>query len=195
MIPEYHDTVYCYQDSGVLINNYDLRDPEKLKQLERVLTGVRLIDLYKKPIEGKFDLEHLKAIHYHIFQDIYPWAGRLRTVNIAKGLFFCQALYLEQEGKRIFTELKKENYFKDCPFEVLPQKASWLLSEINALHPFRDGNGRTQREFLRELFLKLNVELDWTQVSPKLMLDASIASFRGDLTLMQDLMARALIKA
>ncbi len=193
MIPEYHDPVYCYKNSGVLINNYDLRDPEKLKQLERVLTGIRLIDLYKNPIAGKFDFDHLKKIHHHIFQDIYPWAGRVRTVNIAKGLYFCQAVYIEQEGMRIFAELKKEHYLKNCPLDTLYRRAAYYLSEINALHPFRDGNGRAQREFMRQLLLNRGIELDLTRIDPKFMLQASIASFNADISLMEEVMQKCII--
>lgn len=192
MTLDYHDGVYCYPDTDVLINHYDLKDPEKLKQLERVLTAVRLIDLYKKPLAGRFDFAHLKAIHHYIFQDIYPWAGRVRTVNIAKGLYFCQATYIEQEGRRIFESLKKEHYLHQTPYEKLHKRTAWYLSEINALHPFRDGNGRAQREFMRELLLPMGITLDLTAADPKLMLEASIASFQGDLSLMEELMQKCL---
>lgn len=70
------DTKYCYPDSDVLVNKLDIRDPNKLQIFERKLTMLRLLELIDKPIEGKFDLKHLQAIHAYIFQDVYDWAGK-----------------------------------------------------------------------------------------------------------------------
>ena len=176
-----HDDRYCYPRSDVLINHFNVRDAERLRQLERVLSGARLVDLYRKPLKGRFDFAHLKAIHAHLFQDIYPFAGEVRTVDIAKGLFFCHYAYIEDEAKRIFRELKEEGYLADTPLHELALRCAYYLGEINALHPFRDGNGRAQRECMRELLLvKRGLNLDFTKVPPEAMFEASVASFKGD---------------
>lgn len=177
---EEYDTVYCYHNSNVLINNFDIKDSAQLKQLERVLSAARLLELYKKPIVGNFDLVHLKKIHYHIFQDLYPWAGQLRTINISKGSLFCQACYIEKESNKLFTKLAQDNYLKNLNFEKLINKSAFYFAEINAIHPFRDGNGRTQREFLRQLLLNVGFSVNYTKFTPQMMIDVSIASFNGD---------------
>jgi cell filamentation protein len=144
-------------------------------------TGARIIDLFKKPIQGKFDLSHLKAIHKYIFQYIYPCAGELRLVNISKEILFCDAQFIEKTISKVFDKLAQENYLRDCSEKNIAEKAAYYLGEINAVHPFREGNGRAQREFARELCLKCGYMLDLTRTTRKEMLTASIASFdKGD---------------
>lgn len=181
------DLIYCYPDSNVLINLLDLRDGEALKKAERIFTSARLMELMRHPVQGSFDLEHLKRIHHHIFQDLYTWAGELRRVEIAKGLYFCRAQYIEPQAANLFKQLKRDQYLKDCSHEELVKKAAWYFSEINAIHPFRDGNGRAQREFIRELLLNLRVSLSWQPIRPEQMIEASIASFHGDYGPMEQL--------
>lgn len=175
------DPVYCYDGTDILINLYGLRDDQELKKLERVLTAVRLSDLLRHPLPGAFDLDHLKRIHYYLFQDLYSWAGKLRKVDISKGLMFCHAPYIEKELVKLFAALKQENFLLHVKYEDLACKAAYYMSEINAIHPFRDGNGRTQREFIRELLLHRKVHVDYSKVPTRSMVDASIASFNGDL--------------
>ena len=138
------DTVYCYPGTEVLINNFGEHDPKVLSQLERMCTAARIVDLLKKPVSGNFDLTHLKKIHHYIFQDIYTWAGQFRMVNISKELLFCDANFIEKELNKLFLKLKSENYLKDCTEDNIASKAAYYLGEINAIHPFREGNGRTQ---------------------------------------------------
>lgn len=89
------DTKYCYPGSNVLVNKLDIRDPNKLQIFERKLTMLRLLELIDKPIEGKFDFKHLQAIHAYIFfQDMYDWAGKIRTVDISKGNTFCNVRFI-----------------------------------------------------------------------------------------------------
>ncbi len=181
------DLLYCYPGSSVLINRLDLQDAQQLEQAERTLSAARLIELYKHPVPGSFDLNHLQSIHHYIFQDIYTWAGQLRSVEIAKGLFFCRAAYIRREADKLFAALHAENLLLDCPLEKLPFKAAYYLSEINAIHPFRDGNGRAQREFIRELLLRRGIKVNYAGVKPERMREASIASFGGDYSLMEQL--------
>ena len=84
----------------------------------------------------------MQDIHRHIFRDIYDWAGELRTVNISKENPFCNYIYVEVEAERIFSELRKENYLIGVPKLNICDKLAYYLGEINALHPFREGNGR-----------------------------------------------------
>ncbi|MGN1280602.1 MAG: Fic/DOC family protein [Succinivibrio sp.] len=188
------DTTYCYPGTELLINRFNERNPNVLSQLERMYAGARIIDLLKKPISGSFDLDHLKKIHHYIFQDIYSWAGKLRTVNISKEILFCDARFIEKELERLFLKLKQDNYLRNCSDCDIAAKAAFYLGEINAIHPFREGNGRSQREFIRELLLPLGYYVDYSRVDAKMMLYASINAFAGDYALMTELFEKCIIK-
>ena len=177
----------CYPGTDVLVNLLDERDSERFARAERLFTAARIADLLKSPIHGNFDLEHLKRIHHYLFQDIYPWAGKIRIVDISKGFRFCHAVYIEKEARKLFSSLARTLEKGVSDIDGAIRLAAHTLSEINAIHPFRDGNGRTQREFVRELMLKLGYTVEYSRVDPSLMLKASIASFIGDETLMAGL--------
>ena len=140
------DTKYCYPDTEVLINKLDIRDLDKLHIFERKLTMLRLLELLDKPINGKFDFKHLQAIHAYIFQDVYDWAGKVRTVDIAKGNMFCNVRFISSQADVIFSGLKEEHYLAGLDEDMFIKRLAYYFSEINALHPFREGNGRSQRE-------------------------------------------------
>ena len=131
----------------------------------------------QKGIIGNFDVNHINSIHKYLFEDIYPFAGKYRTENIAKGVFrFAEWEYIEPELERLLDELKKENYLENLSKEKLAERLAYYLSELNVLHPYREGNGRTTREFIRELALKNEYVLDLRKVSPKEFLDACLKS-------------------
>ncbi len=187
------DKVYCYPGTEVLINKFNEHDPRALSQYERMYTGARIIDLLKKPIKGNFDLPHLQAIHRYIFQDMYSWAGELRQVNISKEILFCDAQFIEKTISKVFNQLKEEDFLKNCNEHDIAYKAGYYLGEINAVHPFREGNGRAQREFIRELLIPLGFKVDYSLCDPKMMLYASINAFAGDYDLMTELFDKCII--
>jgi len=188
------DVKYCYPDSDVLINKLDIRDLDKLYVFERKLTMLRLLELQDNPIIGKFDFKHLQAIHKYIFQDIYDWAGKVRTVDIAKGNMFCNVRFIETQANEIFTKLKTEKYLVGFEEEIFIKRLAFYLSEINALHPFREGNGRSQREFIRSLALKNGYLIHFDRVSGNEMLSASQKSFLCDYTEMEQLICKCIQK-
>ena len=171
------DRIYCYPDSDVLMNKLNIHDAEKLQEAERKLTMLRLIDLLDRPVAGKFDFKHLQNIHKYIFQDIYPWAGKVRSVDIAKSNMFCKVQFIETQADEIFGKLKNDCYLEGLPKEKFAKKAAYYFSEINALHPFREGNGRTQREFIRQLAYQSGYILHFSAISEQEMVQASIDSF------------------
>ena len=179
---------YCYPDSRVLKNKLNITDGERLQEAERRLTKYRAIELQNNPIIGRFDFTHLKMIHYYLFQDVYDWAGKVRTVDIAKGNLFCRCFAIEAEADRIFNQLKKEKYLKDLAAKEFAERLAYYLAEINALHPFREGNGRTQREFIRQLAFQNNYFLSYAGITSKEMIEASKESFRLNYQKMTDLM-------
>lgn len=171
------DRIYCYPNSEVLINKLNIHDKQKLYEAERRLTMLRLNDLIDKPIGGKFDFKHLQNIHQYIFQDIYFWAGKVRTVDIAKSNMFCKVQYINIQAKEIFTNLKEDKYLYGLSEGEFIKKIAYYFAEINALHPFREGNGRAQREFIRELALQQGYVIHFARISREEMLEASIDSF------------------
>lgn len=174
---EQRNSNYCYPNSNTLINKLDIKDDKLLQKYEAKITAAKLLALRQKGIIGNFDVEHLNAIHTYLFEDIYSFAGKYRNENIAKGVFrFAEWEYIEPELQRLFKELKNENYLADLSKEELAERLAYYLSELNVLHPYREGNGRTTREFIRELALKNGYNLNLSKVTPQDFLKASIKS-------------------
>jgi len=171
------DLMYCYPASDVLKNKLGIVSQEKLNEVERQLTAIRINDLIRKPHRGRFDLNHLRGIHFYIFQDLYTWAGELRKIDIAKGNMFCRAIFLENQSEVVFNAIRRENYLEGLEYDQFVKRLSYHFSEINALHPFREGNGRSQREFIRELALFNHYAVDFNNATEKEMLDASVDAF------------------
>ena len=165
---------YCYENSNVLVNKLNIHDEKILQKYEAKITAAKLLSLRHKGIIGNFDAKHLNSIHSYLFEDIYTFAGKFRNENIAKDNFrFAEYEYIEQELIKLLNKLKEENYLSNLSKEELAQKLAYYMSELNVLHPYREGNGRTIREFIRELALKNNYILNLSNVSPKLFLEAS----------------------
>ena len=174
---EPRNSVYCYPDSEVLVNKFDVRVGTELFKIENDITIYKLYLLREKGITGNFDVEHFINIHKFIFEDIYPFAGLYRNENIAKDNFmFAKWEFIEENMKIIFEELKNENYLADLDKEKFAERLTYYMSELNVLHPFREGNGRTTREFIRQLALKNGYSLDLSEFNAKDILNASIES-------------------
>ena len=170
------DKVYCYPDTSILINRLDIHDKSQLFGAETSLVAVRLYQLYQNPIKGKFDYNHLCRIHHYIFQDLYSWAGKTRTVNIAKTSLFCLLQFIPNYAESIFPAYCNDCMkAKDDPEEFIHVFTAHY-ADLNALHPFREGNGRSQREFARELCLKCGYAFDLRHTNHEEMLSASIES-------------------
>lgn len=169
---------YVYINNEVLKNKFGITDEKELARKERTKSSIRLLEILdgEAKIKHTFDLEHLQKIHKYLFQDIYTWAGKIRDVDIAKGdTLFCKAINIDNFSKEIFSKLKKENFFKGTTKkEELVEKLATLFFDINALHPFREGNGRTQREFVRELAEERGYNLDFKNISKEEMIELSI---------------------
>lgn len=172
---------YTYPDSGVLKNRADLQDQTALDAFEADATALRLFELIQKPIQGTFDLAHLQAIHQHLFQDVYEWAGQLRTVDISKGNsrfgnWGVIGQYLEQQ----LAQIQRENCLRNLHPDAFIQRLAHFMGEINAAHPFREGNGRAQRAFCVQLAEQAGYFMDFGEVERDEMYGAMIASFNGN---------------
>jgi cell filamentation protein len=187
------DKVYCYPNSLVLVNKLNIKDFAKLRDAERKLSSLRALELIENPVNGGFDLAHLAKIHGYLFQDIYEWAGKVRNVDIAKGNMFCKAQFITTQAEEIFNKLKKEKYLHNLYRNEIAARLAYYFAEINALHPFREGNGRAQREFIRELALAAGYTIHFAAVSRDEMLAASMESFMCDYGKMEELFRKCIM--
>jgi cell filamentation protein len=136
---------YCYPGTNVLINKLGLREQGQLDAFEAEITAQRA----SEPLPaGTLSYRQYRAIHRHLFQDVYPWAGKLRTVRISKeGSAFCYPEHIDREMRRLFANLSTRKHFRKLNAAAFSESAAHFLADLNAIHPFREGNGRTQLSF------------------------------------------------
>ena len=179
----------CYPGTAVLINKLDIRDGQKLAQVEADITKLRIAQWEMRPPVGTFNFEHYKAIHQHLFSDLYDWAGQIRTVNLAKkGTHFCPAPEIEFQGKLIFDRLQKLDHLRGMEHSIFVEELTDFYCSTNELHPFREGNGRTQRLFLSQLSRNAEYGLNFSEIDGDLLMIATIQSAQG----VRDLLKQAL---
>jgi cell filamentation protein len=190
-----HDP-YCYPGTHILKNKWDIRNQELLSEVESTFAQQRIFELYlEMPVSGRFGLRHLQRVHHYIFQDVYSWAGKLRTVRIHKEkTTFAYPEYIKEEAKRIFVPLQQGKYLKNLEREVFIQRLAWYIGEINVLHPFREGNGRALRVFIWLLAIRAGWHIQFEDVNSDEWLVACIASYSGDLEPMKVLLERIVDK-
>ncbi|WP_432762679.1 Fic/DOC family protein [Adlercreutzia aquisgranensis] len=169
---------YVYAGTKVLINKLGLTNFDELWNAERAITGVAAAELEEHSVNGSFDLAHLQAIHRALFGEIYDWAGEIRKKGfISKGnSLFCGAEFIIPYSQNLFEALKAENYLRDLERGDFIERMAFYIAEINALHPFREGNGRTQRIFANQLARQAGWELNFKAVSPERLYEAYISS-------------------
>lgn len=188
------NSIYCYKGTDVLKNKLNIQDVNTLLNIERKLVLAKLYELRQNKSIGNFDIEHFKFIHRFLFEDIYDFAGEFRRENIAKDSFrFAEFEYIEQELNRLLNELKKENYLKDLTKEDFAKRIAYYMTELNVLHPFREGNGRATREFIRELEYVNGYVFNLKNITPDIIMIAMKKSV-VDPTDLEDIMYRCLDK-
>lgn len=171
------DDAYCYKGTTVLKNKAGLRRQDDLDRFEAIMTAQR----FEEPVpSGRFGAAHYRALHRHIFQDVYTWAGRLRTVRIIKGeSAFCYPEHIPGQLQQLFAELKRADGLRGLEANAFAERAAAFLATLNAIHAFRDGNGRAQTAFLVLLAYKAGHPLDMGRFRPGAFRDGMIASFYG----------------
>lgn len=171
------NSIYCYPGTSILKNKLDIHDSNKLLEKEKQIVLVKSYILRQNKIQYTFDKKHFLYLHEFLFGDIYPFAGKFRTENIYKGSFtFASWEYIESELDRLLKELKSENFLQELDKENLSKRLAYYLSELNVLHPFREGNGRTIREFIREIAFQAGFTLDLQSTTPEEMFNACVKS-------------------
>jgi cell filamentation protein len=187
-----HDP-YVYPGTDVLRNRWDLRDPDALAAREAEVTAYAIAQLARNPVRGDYDLAHLRATHARIFADAYHWAGEVRTVEISKGGdLFAHPRHVERYLDEVFARLADENRLHGLDRESFTDRLADYYADVNAAHPFREGNGRTQRAFLGQLAEQAGHDIAWSRVDQARNIEASRAALHGDNAPLRDLLRGAL---
>jgi len=175
------DDTYCFPGTDVLRNKAEITNAEELDAYEGELSTLRSIEILENPVVGQFDLTHLQHIHLTLFQDVYEWAGKIRTVDISRGNSrFANVRFIESAANDIFNKLARESWLKGLDADTLSKRLAYYLSEINALHPFREGNGRVQRIFISQLSQSAGYQLDYSDLEQLQIYQAMELAFNGD---------------
>lgn len=164
-------------DKYILESNLlGIKTMEELEEAEAFVFSLRAAELERKEtIIDSFNEEQFKKLHYHLFQDIYPFAGQFRDVQLIKGSTrFCQAQFISTYSSDLFNQLKKEREWNSL--EEAANRLAYFKSELNMLHPFREGNGRTIRIFIRAFALSRGVKWEYENVERDIYIKAMIQS-------------------
>ena len=169
---------YCYKGTSVLKNRLGTRNQDVLDEFEAAFTARR----FRSPLpQGSLTPTHYCSVHRHLFGDIYAWAGRFRITRISKGdSTFCYPENIPAQMRALFGALKVENCFSGLDQKDFSTRSAHFLAELNAIHAFREGNGRTQLAFFTLLADRAGHPVQQITLRPEAILDAMIASFKGD---------------
>lgn len=183
------------QKNGVLKNKLGLTSENELDKAEALKTNIRLALIDKEGPMGPFNYGRLKATHHYIFQDIYEWAGQPRTISISKGhTTFTPSYLIQHHTENLFSSLEKDNFLKDLKPKEFTEKITEFFAYLNQIHPFREGNGRTQRAFTEALAKQAGYNIAFDISNKERMIDISIKSHEGDLSGMNRFFKEALDK-
>lgn len=172
---------YYVKGTDVLKNLLDIDSAAELRTAEDEITTFRLAELRVKPIEGKLDYKHLKSIHKHIFGDLYEWAGKERTIPTEKGGHrFQWPEIIEKDTDKLLSDLQSESYLQNTDKKTFVEKAAHYFGELNFIHPFPEGNGRTQRAFFDHIAERAGYDFAWNELQENELLNAAIHSYAID---------------
>jgi cell filamentation protein len=185
-----------FADDGLLQNKLGISDKVKFKQAEQRIVSEKTAVIINEGLPDKFNFDYLLHIHKILFEDIYDFAGQIRTVDVVKpnsSAPFAYSKFINSESKRIFDAINDKKYLINLNKSKFILEIAELSAELNALHPFRDGNGRTIRLFLIMLADNAGYLLDYSQVSSKELIDADKIAFDGEMKLLLDIYKRIVI--
>lgn len=176
----------CYPDTTVLVNKLNIREQELLTKAEAILVTSCSARLEKEIEFNNVDFEFYKNIHKQIFGDLYEWAGMIRDINISKkGTVFCEYTELERIGRLKFERLKSQDYLRKISYNDFVAELTDLYHELNMLHPFREGNGRTLRLFITLLVRNADRDIDFSLCDADMLLIATIKAAQGDQSMLR----------
>ncbi len=170
----------CYPGTSVLVNKLNIRNQQQLDENEMLITSVKAAKYELAPFGGNPDYIYLKKLHQYLFGDIYSWAGNIRSVNLSKlHTTFCPADSIEDLAERIFKRVYEYDYSRNMSVSDFAVEAADLYQSINYLHPFREGNGRTQRLFFRYLAKHAGHQINFSEVDTDTLMLATIHAASG----------------
>lgn len=165
---------YSQPDTGCLKNKLAISDPDELARTEARIVAIRDVQLAREPLPGEYNLPHLQRFHWFLFRDVYEWAGRSRTVDISKGgMRFCGWRFIDDQVSAVLRNLAADRWLTSLVRENFVDRLAYYYSELNACHPFREGNGRTQRAFLRQISAAAGWRLEWSELDQQTNVAAS----------------------
>lgn len=175
-----NNDVYYYPNSNVLKNKFGIKSNDELEAVESFLVGAAYTNALKNPIKGKFDFDHLKTIHATLFGKVYDWAGKTRTIDIHKGNKFCASQNINGFAEDVFKKLKADNLLIGLNKFDFVSKFTQYFSDLNALHPFREGNGRATRLFMFYLADQAGYRVAFNQMNKNDFIDACKTALATD---------------
>jgi len=185
------DKLYYYEGTQIFKNKYGITDAEQLKKVEEEIVAIKIAES-KTTVKANdnFDFEYFKWIHKFLFEELYEWAGEIRKVRITKGNFtFAFVEHIENQANKLFFELKEEQYLQNDDYEIFIKRVAYYMSELNVIHPFREGNGRVNRLFFRKLAEKRGYDLNFQSVGKEQYLKAIIlAAENFDCSLLEEML-------
>lgn len=165
---------YTYKGTDILKNKLGIKNEKLLKEYETRIVAFKIATISTAKLPKDYTPERLKFIHKYLFGDIFYFAGEYRQENITKGNFrFSEYEYIEENIQRIFNNIKIDD-MKKMSFSQFVKQISYIMTELNVLHPFREGNGRTIRELVREICFDCGYVIDWYEINHDDILRASI---------------------
>jgi cell filamentation protein len=186
------DHPYCYLGTNIYRNKENLRDQDELETFERQHSADRLLTL---PRDLPVTIDGFREMHRYMLQDVYDWAGEYRTVTTGRGAPFCKAEFIAAEMDKRFAAIEAENNLRGLAPEEFAARAAEHACELNAIHPFLDGNGRALRAFLETLAKQAGHRIDLARVDPDAWNEASKVSYwTQDYRPMCDIIAGAMVE-
>ena len=151
-----------------------MTDPAQLRELEARVVSIRDVELARQTLPGEYNTAHLQSFHQRLFGDVYDWAGEFRRVDISRGdVTFANWRFLDTEVATVLAGLRADNCLTGMAKEKFIERLAFHYGELNARHPFREGNGRAQRAFFRQVAAHAGYRLDWSELTAADNINAS----------------------
>ena len=179
----------CYPGTTVLVNRLGLTEQKLLTEAESIIVTSCSAKAEKELAFGTPDLGFYKSLHRTLFGDLYDWAGTFRTINISKkGTVFCDHDELERLGELKFAYLKEHDYLRGLADGSFFDELAELYHDMNMLHPFREGNGRTLRLFMTLLVRNTSRDIDFSLCETDMLTIAAMKAAQGDISVLRDVL-------
>lgn len=188
---------YTYPDSEVLRNKFGITNQDGLSRIEQALAELGLTDLRANPVAGSFDLTYLQAIHRRLVGELYEWAGELRTTDtqaMGTGVPYCRPEFIEAFASEVFSGIAADKFLKGLDHDAFVERLSYHWGELTTLHPFRDGNTRSQSAFFDQLGRQAGWRIDWAGLDLDRVKEARIIAVSRSSEQLRDLLGPAITK-